>query len=147
MQSQNCRFLMNGTGIVVTTTAISAGTELTIYLGPSYDWSNLCYTLYRNAALHLGLLPLPALDIQPSSIHYDILNVISRPNYSSQHPLLAGTAIRYFRCHPLPVRVSSSATQTLPLCQWTRAPQAFFTAVHADVRNEIAIIPSSSLSP
>ncbi len=69
---QNCKFSLDGTGAVYTTRDIPAGTELTIYLGPSYDWSSLIYIILSEYLLTYGLPPIDFSDMRSSPLPHII---------------------------------------------------------------------------
>ena len=122
MSTQNCRFLTNGTGIVVTTTDISADTELTIYLGPSYDWSNLCYTLYQQEALAVGINPTPIDRIVPCTSHHNIISAISDVTLP---PYRCGDHTVYnFRHLSRAPTGSCLSVLPIPLNQWLHPPSS-----------------------
>ena len=74
---QNCRFSSDGTGAVYTTTDIQAGSELTIYLGPDYDWLDLKHSITQSY-----LATYPSTD-QPS--YNDVLSMVSSDTTSAWH--------------------------------------------------------------
>jgi hypothetical protein len=77
MTAQNCKFSLNGTGLITTTTFIPADTELTLYLGPDYCWTNYHFLLYNIHVLEHLLQPLALAEIPNNQQHNSILQCIS----------------------------------------------------------------------